>query len=184
MLDINVNILYTHITIPVQLNWLMHWSLCRWHSIEKLLLAWVLSPYFGGLRWWRFEHKLTLSSLAQWIPSYGSAVCISTLAKPCGLSWLPRTLGDCFSLCFDLVVDGSWWKGIKCPLEFTIWWSWQEVQSQQPGGRAGITRPVLTPLSFDGGEWVHHRAGDKLPLSALIPAEQVENRRKASLSTA
>ena len=31
---------------------------------------------------------------------------------------------------------------------------------------------------------MHHRAGDKLPLSALIPADQAENRRKASLSTA
>lgn len=58
-----------------------------------------------------------------------------------------------------------------------------EVQSQKPGGRA-ITRPVLTPVTFDGGKWMHHRAGEKLPLSALIPAEQAENRRKASLSTA
>lgn len=58
-----------------------------------------------------------------------------------------------------------------------------EVKSQKPGGRA-MTRPVLTPVAFDEGEWMHHRAGDKLALSALIPADQAETRRKKSLSTA
>lgn len=42
---------------------------------------------------------------------------------------------------------------------------------------------MLTPLTFDEGEWMNHRAG-KLPPSALIPVDQAENRRKASFITA
>lgn len=33
-----------------------------------------------------------------------------------------------------------------------------EVKLHKSGGRT-ITRPVLTPVTFDEGEWMHHRAG-------------------------